>query len=329
VTELVSILIPSYNAESWIRETIESALSQTWANKEIIVVDDGSRDNTFRIAKSFDSKMVKVISQENSGAAAARNRALEFAQGDYIQWLDADDLLAPDKISEQMKAVSSNQSDLILYTAAHGAFYRCPENATFIPDSLWQDLAPEDWLINNFSENIWMSSNAWLVSRRLTETVGPWDERLSLNDDGEYFCRLVARSEKIKFVGDARCYHRKSGLNSLSLSASETACKSLLLSMRLSIQYLACLEESERTKIASVALLQKYLELFYLDKVDLLEEINALAFEFGGQLIPHKNNWKVNLLEKLLGRRLAEKSIITYRQLRFAAAVKMDKLIST
>ena len=102
--ELVSILIPSYNAEHWIAETIESALSQTWDNKEIIIVDDGSTDQTLQIAKKFESTLVKVISQENRGANVARNKALEFAQGDYIQWLDADDVLSPLKIEMQMMA---------------------------------------------------------------------------------------------------------------------------------------------------------------------------------------------------------------------------------
>jgi glycosyltransferase involved in cell wall biosynthesis len=97
---LVSILIPAYNAEPWIAETIGSALAQTWSNKEIIVVDDGSSDQTLRIAKLFAGKTVSVVTQVNQGAAAARNRAYSLCQGDYIQWLDADDLLDRDKVSQ-------------------------------------------------------------------------------------------------------------------------------------------------------------------------------------------------------------------------------------
>ena len=103
MSQLVSILIPAYNAQYWIPDTIRSALAQKWANTEVIIVDDGSRDSTLEIARRFESARVKVVAQENRGAAAARNRALSLAQGDYIQWLDADDLLAPDKISEQLK----------------------------------------------------------------------------------------------------------------------------------------------------------------------------------------------------------------------------------
>src|SRR5437763_15171894 len=100
---VVSILIPAYNAQRWLAETIRSALGQTWPNKEIVVVDDGSRDRTLSIARQFASKCVSVVTQENQGAFAARNRIFELCQGVYIKWLDADDLPSADKISKQLE----------------------------------------------------------------------------------------------------------------------------------------------------------------------------------------------------------------------------------
>src|SRR5436309_1610049 len=116
---LVSILIPAYNAARWVAESIESALAQDWPRTEIILVDDGSRDGTLAVARSFESKLVKVVTQENRGAAAARNRASSLAQGDYIQWLDADDLLASDKISRQLNDAES-RNPLFLLSSAFG-----------------------------------------------------------------------------------------------------------------------------------------------------------------------------------------------------------------
>jgi glycosyltransferase involved in cell wall biosynthesis len=104
VPALVSILIPAYNAERWIAEAIRSALAQTWPNKEIVVVDDGSTDQTLHVARGFASKSILIATQPNGGASAARNHAFSLSQGDYIQWLDADDVLAPSKVSLQMKA---------------------------------------------------------------------------------------------------------------------------------------------------------------------------------------------------------------------------------
>src|SRR6266566_9337206 len=96
---LVSILIPAFNAQEWITDTLKSAIAQTWPRKEILVIDDGSTDQTLAIARQFASEGVSVITQKNQGAAATRNKALSISQGDYIQWLDADDPLAPDKIA--------------------------------------------------------------------------------------------------------------------------------------------------------------------------------------------------------------------------------------
>src|SRR5262245_12357649 len=103
---LVSILIPAYNAQEWIADTLESAVGQTWPNKEIIVVDDGSRDQTLAVAQRCADRGVTIVAQPNQGAAAARNTAMAHSRGDYIQWLDADDLLSPDKIAAQIAAAA-------------------------------------------------------------------------------------------------------------------------------------------------------------------------------------------------------------------------------
>src|SRR3954464_13410106 len=99
---LVSILIPAFNAEEWIADSLRSAIAQTWPNKEIVVVDDGSKDRTAAIAREFAAQGVRVITQANQGAAAARNTAFSASTGAFIQWLDADDLLGPTKIAAQM-----------------------------------------------------------------------------------------------------------------------------------------------------------------------------------------------------------------------------------
>src|SRR6201997_4866325 len=142
---LVSILIPAYNAEEWIADTVQSAIGQTWARKEIIVVDDGSRDRTAEVARRFASKEIAVVSVENQGAAAARNHALRLSQGDYIQWLDADDLLAPEKIAHQLGAVREGDDRRILLSSSWAFFYYRTRAARFLDTSLCQDLSPVEW----------------------------------------------------------------------------------------------------------------------------------------------------------------------------------------
>ncbi len=153
---LVSILIPAYNAEDWIADTLRAALAQTWQRKEIIVVDDGSKDGTAEVARRFASKGVCVVSRENQGAAATRNHALSLSQGDYIQWLDADDLLAPDKIERQLAARPEGDSERILLSSPWAYFNYRTDRARFAPTSLWADLTPVEWLLRKMGENLHM-----------------------------------------------------------------------------------------------------------------------------------------------------------------------------
>ncbi|MBS0180913.1 MAG: glycosyltransferase family 2 protein [Nitrospira sp.] len=327
MAELVSILIPAYNAERWIRDTVLSAIHQTWTNREIIIVDDGSTDNTLAIARTYESKMVKVVAQQNKGASVARNECLRYAQGNYVQWLDADDILAPDKISEQMKAATTGQTDLTILSSSFALFYWRWEKAQFVSTPLWKDLTPIEYLIAHLSEGYWMNPAVWLVSRRLTEKAGPWNESLSLNDDGEYFCRVVSLSENIKFVREAKCYYRMSSFNQLSRARSERACESLLVSLELCIRYLRALEDSERTRGASLSCLQLYMGYFYPEKTRLLEVMDGLAAELGGELKPPACNSTFRILKGLIGWNAACAATTAHRKLRLAAAVKWDETL--
>ena len=105
MSELVSVLIPAYNSESMVGDAIESALAQTHPTVEVVVVDDGSTDGTLGAARRYEDDRVRVFQQENAGACAARNRALAEARGEYVKFLDADDLLALDAIEAQLDAI--------------------------------------------------------------------------------------------------------------------------------------------------------------------------------------------------------------------------------
>src|SRR5271166_4732111 len=214
---LVSILIPAFNSEDWIADTINSAIAQTWPRKEIIVVDDGSTDQTLAVARQFASREVAVVTKKNQGAAAARNHALSLSQGDYIQWLDADDLLSPDKIARQMEAVDKCRSNRMLFSSGWGYFAYRTDRAEFSPTSLWCDLSPAEWLLRKMRENLHMQTATWLVSRELTEAAGPWDVRLFVDDDGEYFCRVILASDGIRFVPQAKVFYRITPSNRLGL----------------------------------------------------------------------------------------------------------------
>jgi glycosyltransferase involved in cell wall biosynthesis len=299
---LVSILIPAYNAERWIAETIRSALGQTWPRKEIIVVDDGSIDITLSLARRFASKNVAVVTQPNQGASAARNKAYSLSHGDYIQWLDADDLLAPDKIAQQMEAAEQCHSKRTLFSSAWGYFMYRLSKAKFSPTPLWCDLTPTEWLFRKMSQNLHMQTDTWLVSRELTEAAGPWDTRLWRDNDGEYFCRVVLASDGIRFTPGAKSYYRRSGSNSVSyVGKSQKKLESLFLSMQLHIRYLRSLEDSERTRAACVKYLQTWLDNFYPERPDIVARLEQLAVSLGGKLEIPRLSWKYAWIQKLFG----------------------------
>ena len=186
---LVSILITAYNGEDTIAYTLDSAIAQTWQRKEIIVVDDGSTDRTAEVVRQF--KDVKLVSTENQGLSGAQNNAFPLSQGDYIQYLDADDLLAPDKIERQLAALGDFDNRRVLLSSPWAPFYYRIRHARFIRNSLCQDLSPVEWLLRKIGENLHMQNATWLVSRELAEAAGPWDTRLDFDQDGEYFCRVL------------------------------------------------------------------------------------------------------------------------------------------
>src|SRR5438445_296546 len=122
--------MPAYNAAPWIAESLNSALAQTWPNTELVVVDDGSKDKTVSAVKQFLGPRVRLITQENQGQSAAENTALRAAQGDFIQYLDADDLLSPDKIERQMKRLIEEPG--CIASGEWGRFYSTPDDARFL-----------------------------------------------------------------------------------------------------------------------------------------------------------------------------------------------------
>ncbi len=213
---LVSILIPAYNAQEWISDTLQSAVAQTWPRKEIIVVDDGSKDETVAVAHGFESAGVQVFSQENYGAAAARNTAFSFCHGDYVQWLDADDLLHPEKIALQMAALGERPNPRTVLSSGWGRFWYRSGRAQFVPTGLWCDLSASEWFLRYMENNIYMQTATRLVSREVTEAAGPWDTRLLGDDDGEYFSRVLLASDGTRFVPEAKVYYRTAGSSSLS-----------------------------------------------------------------------------------------------------------------
>lgn len=263
----VSILVPCYNSEKHLAATIQSALRQSWRDKEIIVVNDGSTDRTGEVAEQFRSDNVKVYHQPNAGACRARNFAFEKSTGEFIQYLDADDLLSHNKIEEQLKYLLVSKDAVASGPWAH--FTNQAESAIFHDQYIYKDYAsPADLLLDMWERREMMQTSVWLTPRHIVEKAGGWDESLTINQDGEFFCRVLLAASKVKYCPQAKVYYRSGNPNSVSKSQaySKTKAESLLrtyLSYENQIMRIANTGNLLRIRQAIAKNYYSYIYLFY------------------------------------------------------------------
>ena len=221
---LVSVIVPAWNCEAWISDAIRSAVSQTWERIEVIVIDDGSTDRTGELARDWPDSRVMCLRQEHQGAAAARNRGLRQANGDFIQFLDADDVLAADKLALQLAALGENPPDSVA-SCSWARFASGSQPAPFDDEPVWPVEDPVEWLIRSLSGEGMMQPAGWLVPQSITNTCGPWNESLTLHDDGDYFARVLVKAARNVFVRGAAIFYRDVA-GSLSKRRSRAAIES-------------------------------------------------------------------------------------------------------
>jgi glycosyltransferase involved in cell wall biosynthesis len=310
---LVSILIPAYNAEKYIALTIQSALNQTWMEKEVIVVDDGSCDQTLSIAQKFVSKGVKVYSKLNKGAPAARNYALQIAKGEYIQFLDADDILSEDKIERQVALLQKYPMRVAVCNTVH--FFDGQDHLTCSPSAyeaafLYDTDDPVRFLVNLYGGNgngSMVQPNAWLTPRAVIDKAGYWSEACAADDDGEYFCRVILASNGICLDQIGKNYYRKHrhGKN-YSAAKSEAADRERLRALELKTKYLLEKTHDIKAKKAMARLFMDLAIASYPQHASLSKQaINRANLLGGTTYMPVVGGRVLEIIKKIFGWRAA------------------------
>lgn len=297
---LVSILIPSHNAAPWLAQTLQAALAQTWPNREILLVDDGSTDDSVALARSFEPRGVRVLTQPNRGASAARNHAWRMARGDYLQFLDADDLVSPDKIERQVAALAGAPAGRVA-SCAWGRFRDDPGRAEFVDEAVFRDFEPVDFLLLGGDAGRMIHPSAWLTPRAVAERAGPWNEELTLNDDGEFFCRVLLASAGITFTPAAWSYYRSGLPSSLSQRRDERSRRSQFRSVELIADHLRRVEDSPRVRRAIANYYQRFVYDFYPSPADLMNLAEQRVAALGGSTLAPPMGPKTAALARLLG----------------------------
>jgi glycosyltransferase involved in cell wall biosynthesis len=311
MTPHVSVIIPAYQAAPWIEASISSALNQDNVTTEVIVVDDGSRDETLDCARAAERKIadqgrLRVLTGPNAGASAARNRGLRAARGDWIQFLDADDLLAKDKLAQQIAALGANDENT-LGLGRWGRFRLDKNTAHFAEESVYAARDGVDFLVRHYLEGGMAQPAAWLAPRALLAKVGPWDERLSLNDDGEYFARVALNATHIVHTPAALSYYRESGAGQLSRRRDPRALASLHLSVELTIGHLLAADDSPRVRAAAAYAWKRLACELSPDAPALSRSAESRCTALGGCDRPLPGGRAFRWLSRLLGWRLARR----------------------
>ncbi len=203
---LISVIIPSYNYEKYIGTTLQSLIAQTLQEWECIVVDDGSTDNTKKIVTDFAvlDKRIKYIYQNNAGQSSARNNGLRIAKGEYIQFLDADDLLEPLKLEYQVEFLQKHPEIDIVYGETRYFRTEFPDELRYSmsdPDEPWMLKISgfgKDLLEKLVSRNI-MTISSPLIKKRVINRVGDFDSTLEPLEDWDFWVRCAIANCKIQF----------------------------------------------------------------------------------------------------------------------------------
>ncbi|WP_448267764.1 glycosyltransferase [Nostoc sp. DSM 114159] len=219
----ISVIIPTYNNEKTIKNTIQSVLNQTFTDLELIVINDGSEDSTLEVVTKIQDSRIKVFSYSNAGGNVSRNRGLHHAVGEFVSFLDADDLWTSDKLQSQLKALQENVTAKVAYSWTD----YIDENDRFLLSGKRINVngnAYEKLLLNNFLEN---GSNP-LISKEALITLNGFDESLSAAQDWDMWLRLASKFDFICVPSVQILYRISANSVSSNLVRQEKTCLQVL-----------------------------------------------------------------------------------------------------
>ncbi len=200
--QLVSVIIPVLNGEAALGEALSSVLAQTHQELEILVIDDGSTDGTVEVARSIGDARISVHSFDNGGISTARNRGIALANGEYLSFLDHDDLWTTDKLQKQVEALEANPRAGVAYSFTYHTDYEGN-----VVHGGFQEIVDGDVLEALFVRFLLQCGSNGLVRRRDCEAVGGFNESLFLSEDYDFFLRLAERCD-FALVPEHQIYYR-------------------------------------------------------------------------------------------------------------------------
>lgn len=194
--KLVSVIIPAFNAEKYISDTINSVLGQTYSYYEIIIINDGSTDGTEKIVKQFSNRII-YIKQRNKGISAARNAGIRKAKGEFIAFLDADDIWMPAKLEKQIDYLNSHPDVDVVFSLAQNTLNPKADTKPTKKFPVIPAYVPPNCLFR----------------RKTIDTVGLFDEKINLGEFVDWYAKILSSGIKIGCVNSLLLLRRIHGEN--------------------------------------------------------------------------------------------------------------------
>jgi glycosyltransferase involved in cell wall biosynthesis len=304
---LVSICMPAFNAARYVAQAIETVLRQSYTNWELIIVNDGSTDDTAAILQRFVDKRIRIYDQSNEGQSAAANQAFNSANGQLIKFMDADDLLSPDFIFHQVSAIGGRTDAIAV--SSWGRFYHDDLSSFVTNDQLiFNEISPLKWMVSNMEgRQAMMQCALWLIPKQLLQQSGLWNETLSLINDFEFFIRVLLKAVTIVSSPRAILYYRSGDGNSLSALRSEAHVNSAFRSIELGNGHLLRYENSGVTRKIAANNFLYFIYDIYPSYPELILKAKQRIQSLGGGDVPFPAGGYTKVLAKLIGWKLAKK----------------------
>ncbi|MGD1872013.1 MAG: glycosyltransferase family 2 protein [Mastigocoleus sp.] len=207
MNKLVSIIMPCFNAQRWLQEAIDSCLTQTYPHIEIVVVDDGSTDDSLEIIKNYGDKITWKSLPENCGGSHARNQAIALSKGEYIQFLDADDFIFPEKIARQVSYLEETGADIVYGDWQHK--FHLPDAMSYFGEVRVPGKQTD--ILESLLANWWSAIASLLYRRSIVEKSDSWDEGLIAAQDRDYFINAVINGAKVVYQPGCYSVYRSYG----------------------------------------------------------------------------------------------------------------------
>ncbi|WP_154285844.1 glycosyltransferase family 2 protein [Pedobacter puniceum] len=213
---LVSIIIPYYNNSKTIKSTLKSLDNQVYKNIEILIIDDNSDLDIPNLDNFNHLNIFYKRNQKNYGASASRNIGLSYAKGDFIQFLDADDIISPNKIYEQVKKLENNLDGIAFGDWAY--FINNNESKNINENKYFRrnfDSADYLYELNNYFNRM-MPIHSYLIPKKIIDKSTGWDETITLGDDGEFMNRIIPLANGLLYTPNCYAFYRRGNTQSLS-----------------------------------------------------------------------------------------------------------------